>query len=109
MKPAVVFHLNAGLQAPGNIRDKYLVGWSISSSDALPSMSVLSRSIPKGKVRDKLSALADRVVTLAASTPIQPLIYDNANVPSLIRSAVSGIYRCQLTVRLSGFLHSYLL
>jgi len=34
------FHLNADLQASRNIRDKYLVGWSISSSDALPYTSV---------------------------------------------------------------------
>jgi len=37
------FHLNADLQASRNIRDKYLVGWSISPSDALPSTSVSSR------------------------------------------------------------------
>jgi hypothetical protein len=71
VKPAMVFHLNADLQAPRNIRDKYLVGWSISSSDALPSMSVLSRSLPKGKVRDKLSALADRVVSELTVKPAE--------------------------------------
>ena len=58
MKPAVVFHLNADLQAPGNIRDKYLVGWSIFPSDTLLSTSGLSRSPPKGKGRTKLIALA---------------------------------------------------
>ena len=42
------FHLNADLQASRNIRDKYLVGWSISPSDALLSTSVSSRSLPKG-------------------------------------------------------------
>ena len=52
------FHLNADLQASRNIRDKYLVGWSISPSDALLSTSVSSRSLPKGKGRDKLTALA---------------------------------------------------
>ena len=36
------FHLNADLQASRNIRDKYLVGWSISPSDALISTSVSS-------------------------------------------------------------------
>jgi IS605 OrfB family transposase len=34
------FHLNADLNASRNIRDKFLVGWGISSSDALPSTSV---------------------------------------------------------------------
>ena len=52
------FHLNADLQASRNIRDKYLVGWSISPSDALSSTSVSSRSLPVGKGRDKLTALA---------------------------------------------------
>ena len=52
------FHLNADLQASRNIRDKYLVGWSISPSDALLSTSVSSRSLPKEKGRDKLTALA---------------------------------------------------
>jgi putative transposase len=53
------FQLNADLQASRNIRDKYLVGWSISPSDALPSTSVSSRTsrcVRSG--RDKLAALA---------------------------------------------------
>ncbi len=50
------FHLNADLQASRNIRDKYLVGWSISPPDALPSTSVSSH--PSGLGRDKLAALA---------------------------------------------------
>lgn len=49
------FHLNADLQASRNIRDKYLVGWSISPSDALPSTSVLSQP---SEVRDKLADLS---------------------------------------------------
>ena len=36
------FHLNADLQASRNIRDKFLVGWSTSPSDALLSTSVSS-------------------------------------------------------------------
>ena len=52
------FHLNADLQASRNIRDKYLVGWSISPSDSLPSTSVSSRPSPLGSGRDKLAALA---------------------------------------------------
>jgi len=52
------FHLNADLQASRNIRDKFLVGWSISPSDAPMSTGVSSRSLPKGKGRDKLAALA---------------------------------------------------
>ena len=52
------FHLNADLQASRNIRDKFLVGWSISPSDAFSSTSVSSRSLPVGKGRDKLTALA---------------------------------------------------
>ena len=52
------FHLNADLQASRNIRDKYLVGWSISPSDALLSTSVSSHSLPVGKGGDKLTALA---------------------------------------------------
>ena len=52
------FQLNADLQASRNIRDKYLVGWSKSPSDALSSTSVSSRSLPVGKGRDKLTALA---------------------------------------------------
>ena len=47
------FHLNADLQASRNIRDKYLVGWGISPSDALSSTSVLSQ--PSHLVRDKLT------------------------------------------------------
>ena len=52
------FHLNADLQASRNIRDKYLVGWSTSPSDAPPSIGVSSHSSPLGKGRDKLTALA---------------------------------------------------
>jgi len=52
------FHLNADLQASRNIRDKYLVGWSISPSDALPSISVSSRPSLLGSGRDKLATLA---------------------------------------------------
>ncbi len=52
------FHLNADLQASRNIRDKYLVGWGISPSDALLSTSVSSHSTSLGLGRDKLAALA---------------------------------------------------
>jgi IS605 OrfB family transposase len=45
------FHLNADLQASRNIRDKFLVGWSISPSDALLSTSVSSHPSVLG--RDK--------------------------------------------------------
>jgi IS605 OrfB family transposase len=38
------FHLNADLNASRNIRDKFLVGWGISPSDALPSTSVSSQT-----------------------------------------------------------------
>lgn len=45
------FHLNADLQASRNIRDKYLVGWSTSPSDVLPSTSISSRpSSGRGKL-----------------------------------------------------------
>ncbi len=52
------FQLNADLQASRNIRDKYLVGWSISPSDVLPSTSVSFHPAPSGLGRDKLAALA---------------------------------------------------
>jgi IS605 OrfB family transposase len=51
------FHLNADLQASRNIRDKYLVGWSTSPSNVLPSTSISSRR-SLGKGRGKLPALA---------------------------------------------------
>jgi len=51
------FHLNADLQASRNIRDKYLVGWSTSPSDAPSSTGVSSRR-SLGRGRDKLPALA---------------------------------------------------
>lgn len=50
------FPLNADLNASRNIRDKYLVGWGISPSDTLLSISVSSH--PSGLGRDKLAALA---------------------------------------------------
>jgi len=50
------FHLNADLQASRNIRDKYLVGWSTSPSDAPLSTGVSSH--PSGLGRDKLAAKA---------------------------------------------------
>lgn len=50
------FHLNADLQASRNIRDKYLVGWSTSPSDAPPSTGVSSRR-SLGRGRDKLVPL----------------------------------------------------
>ena len=52
------FHLNADLQASRNIRDKYLVGWGISPSDAPSSTGVSSRPALMGLGRDKLAALA---------------------------------------------------
>jgi len=52
------FHLNADLQASRNIRDRYLVGWGISPSDAPPSTGVSSRPALMGLGRDKLAALA---------------------------------------------------
>jgi len=52
------FHLNADLQASRNIRGKYLVGWSISPSDASPSTGVSFHPSPPGSGRDKLTALA---------------------------------------------------
>jgi len=52
------FHLNADLNASRNIRDKLLVGWGISPSDALLSTSVSSHPSPTGLGRDKLAALA---------------------------------------------------
>lgn len=51
------FHLNADLQASRNIRDKYLVGWSITPSDTLLSTNVSSRLADLG--RDKSSVLTD--------------------------------------------------
>ena len=47
------FHLNADLQASRNIRDKYLVGWGTSPSDAPPSTGVSSR-LASGRGRGKL-------------------------------------------------------
>jgi IS605 OrfB family transposase len=48
------FHVNADINASRNIRDKYLVGWSISPSDALLSTSVKFQ--PSESVRNKPAA-----------------------------------------------------
>jgi putative transposase len=50
------FHVNADLNASRNIRDKHLVGWGISPSDAPPSTGVSSRR-SLGRGRDKLVPL----------------------------------------------------
>jgi hypothetical protein len=53
-----IIHLNADLQASRNIRDKYLVGWSISPFDVPSSTGVVSHPSLTWLGRDKLAALA---------------------------------------------------